>query len=119
MVLYRLHSPGGATAGVVVSFLALSSFDPGEQSQDIDRGIRGLQPGGQLHVADWGTPSNISMRIAFLSVRMLDGFKTTADNVNGLLPELFSTAGLEVAQESARYMTISGTLSLYRARKPR
>ncbi len=81
--------------------------------------FRVLRPGAQLHVADWGTPGNILMRIAFLSVQMLDGFKTTADNVNGLLPELFSTAGFEVTQESARYMTISGTLSLYRARKPR
>ncbi len=57
--------------------------------------FRVLRPGGQLHVADWGTPSNISMRIAFLSVQMLDGFKTTADNVNGLLSELLSSAGLE------------------------
>ena len=81
--------------------------------------FRVLRPGGQLHVADWGTPSNISMRIAFLSVQMLDGFKTTADNVNGLLPELFSSAGFEVGQESAQYMTISGTLSLYSAVKPR
>ncbi|MCZ6564046.1 MAG: methyltransferase domain-containing protein [Deltaproteobacteria bacterium] len=81
--------------------------------------FRVLRPGGQLHVADWGAPSNISMRIAFLSVQMLDGFKTTADNVKGLLPEMFSSAGFEEAQESAQYMTISGTLSLYRARKPR
>jgi len=81
--------------------------------------FRVLRPGGQLHVADWGAPSNISMRIAFLSVQMLDGFKTTADNVNGLLPELFSSAGFEVSQESAQYRTISGTLSLYRARKPK
>ena len=81
--------------------------------------IRVLRPSGELHVADWGKPQNRLMRVAFLSVQMLDGFKTTADNVNGLLPELFSSAGFEVAQELAQYMTISGTLSLYKARKPR
>ena len=81
--------------------------------------IRVLEPGGELHVADWGKPQNRLMRIAFLTVQMLDGFKTTADNVSGFLPELFSSAGFEEAQESAQYMTISGTLSLYRARKPR
>ncbi len=59
---------------------------------------RVLRPGGELHVADWGKPQNRLMRIAFLSVQMLDGFKTTADNVSGLLPELFSSAGFEVAQ---------------------
>ena len=79
--------------------------------------IRVLRPGGELHVADWGKPQNRLMRVAFLSVQMLDGFKTTADNVNGLLPELFSSAGFEAAQESVQYMTVSGTLSLYRARK--
>ena len=81
--------------------------------------IRVLRPGGELHVADWGKPQNRLMRIAFLSVQMLDGFKTTGDNVGGLLPELFISAGFEEAQESAQYMTISGTPSLYRARKPR
>jgi hypothetical protein len=69
-------------------------------------------------VADWGKAQNKLMRVAFLFVQMLDGFETTADNVSGLLPELFQAAGFEDIQEPTRYMTIVGTLSLYRARKP-
>jgi hypothetical protein len=69
-------------------------------------------------VADWGKAQNKLMRMAFLLVQMLDGFETTADNVRGLLPQFFRAAGFEEVEESARYMTIVGTLSLHRARKP-
>ena len=78
--------------------------------------FRVLRPSGELHVADWGKPHNWLMRVAFLSVRMLDGFKTTADNVNGLLPGLIGHVGFEDIQESRRYMTMSGTLWLYKGR---
>ena len=80
--------------------------------------FRVLRPGGELHVADLGKPHNWIMSVAFLSVRMLDGFKTTADNINGLLPVLFGYAGFEDIQQSRRYMTMSGTLGLYKAVKP-
>jgi len=81
--------------------------------------FRVLRRGGELHVADWGKAQNKLMRTAFLLVQMLDGFETTADNVSGLLPELFRAAGFEEVQETARYMTVVGTLSLHSARKPR
>lgn len=80
--------------------------------------FRVLRLGGELHIADWGKPQNWLMRVAFLWVQLLDGFETTADNVHGWLPELFRAAGFEGVQETARYATIVGTLSLYRARKP-
>jgi SAM-dependent methyltransferase len=80
--------------------------------------FRVLRPSGELHVADWGKAQNAFMRIAFLLVQALDGFNTTADNVSGILPDLFRSAGFEEVQQSTRYSTIFGTLSLYRARKP-
>lgn len=79
---------------------------------------RVLVPGGELHVADWGKPSNALMHLAFFLVQLLEGFKTTTDNVNGLLPEFFSKAGLQDVQETARYATVFGTMALYQARKP-
>ncbi len=79
--------------------------------------FRVLKPQGELHIADWGKAQNGLMRIAFLSIQILDGFRTTADNVNGLLPELMAKAGFDETKEKDRFMTLYGTLSLYKARK--
>ncbi len=78
--------------------------------------LRVLRPGGELHMADWGKPQSGVMRVAFLAVQLLDGFHTTADNIKGLLPELCAVTGLQDVEETARYATLFGTLSLYRAR---
>lgn len=57
---------------------------------------RVLQPVGELHIADWGRPVNPLMRVALLSVQLLDGFKTTRDTLLGdcrnLSPKLVITA---------------------------
>lgn len=78
---------------------------------------RVLRPDGELHVADWGKAGNPLMRSAFFLVQLLDGFKTTADNVNGLLPEFFSQAGFQDVRETARYATMFGAMALYSARR--
>lgn len=79
---------------------------------------RVLKPQGQLLIADWGKAQNKIMRIAFLSVQLLDGFKTTTDNVKGLLPQLMVEAGFDKTVETGRFMTLYGTISLYKAIKP-
>lgn len=80
--------------------------------------FRVLIPNGELHIADWGKAQNALMRMAFLPVQMLDGFRTTADNVKGLLPGLLSTAGFDDIQQTVHYSTLLGTLTLLQARKP-
>ncbi|WP_214629637.1 class I SAM-dependent methyltransferase [Paenibacillus agaridevorans] len=79
--------------------------------------FRVLKPLGELHIADWGKAQNWLMRIAYLSIQILDGFMTTADNVNGLLPQLMTKAGFARSKETDRFMTVYGTLSLYKAKK--
>lgn len=79
---------------------------------------RVLRPGGELHVADWGKANSVKMRLAFFLVQFLDGFSTTSDNVNGLLPVFFNKADFQDVTETARYATIFGTMSLYKSRKP-
>ena len=58
------------------------------------------------------------MRIACLPVQLLDGFRTTSDNVRGRLPELIAGAGFRGVAETHRERTIFGILSLYRAVRP-
>lgn len=80
--------------------------------------FRVLRPGGEVHIADWGEAQNPMMRTLFLAVQLLDGFKTTADNVKGKLMEPFQEEGFVGCRETSRQMTILGTLSFYQARKP-
>ena len=77
-----------------------------------------LEPGGELHIADWGRAQNFLMRAAFLVVQLFDGFETTADNVEGKLVGMMESAGFADVRETHREMTMLGTLSLYRARNP-
>ena len=102
----------------VISSLLFHHLTRENKVRTLKEVFRVLRPGGQLHMADWGKPQNGFMRVAFLLVQMLDGFETTTDNVKGLLPEFFRAAGFEDVQESARHMSIVGSFSLYRARKP-
>jgi ubiquinone/menaquinone biosynthesis C-methylase UbiE len=80
---------------------------------------RVLRPGGEFHIADWGRSTSPAMRLAFVGIQMLDGFATTRDSVMGVFPELLSLTGFEMVELTRNYSTLFGTLSLYRARKPR
>lgn len=77
-----------------------------------------MRPGGVLHVADWGQAANPLMRVLFYLVQLLDGFKTTADNVAGRLPQFMRECGFVDVAETRRFATPLGTISLYRAFVP-
>jgi len=80
--------------------------------------FRVLKPGAEIHIADWGKPTNRVMRWLFVFIQLLDGFSNTRDNVAGRLIELLEGAGfIEVTQTQA-FDTVFGTLALYRARRP-
>ena len=78
---------------------------------------RVLKAGGEFHVADWGFPANSLMRLGSYFIQLLDGFETTADNFDGLLPELMAEAGLEAIEEKNHFNSVFGTIRLHRARK--
>lgn len=79
---------------------------------------RVLRPGGTLHIADWGQPSNLLMEAAFLSVRLLDGFSPTRDHASGALPSLIREAGFASVETTERFSTPCGTITLLRAIQP-
>jgi ubiquinone/menaquinone biosynthesis C-methylase UbiE len=77
-----------------------------------------LQPGGQLHIADYGWQRTRAMRLAFRIVQNLDGFEDTQPNADGCMPVLMHQAGFANVAETSVIPTITGSISLYRAVKP-
>lgn len=101
----------------VISSLVFHHLDRQQKEICLREIRRVLKANGELHVADWGKAQNAFMRALFFLVQILDGFGTTRDNVNGLLPAIMTEAGFAGAGETGRFSTVFGTLSLYRARK--
>ncbi len=77
-----------------------------------------LKPGGQLHIADWGHPTNTLMRCMFLLVQLFDGVKCTQDNVEGKILSLLIDTGFTEVAKKQTFNTIFGTMTLYSALKP-
>ncbi len=57
------------------------------------------------------------MRFSFGLVQILDGFKTTNDNVRGLMPNFIGKAGFDNIFISQSISTMLGTFSYFIARK--
>ena len=79
---------------------------------------RVLKPGGEFHVADWGAPQNVLMKLASQGIVLLDG-ATTKDNFAGQLPEFIRRSGFEVVEETRHFNSLFGTIRLHKAHKPR
>ncbi len=105
------------TFDAIVSTLFFHHLSPHVKRQTAAEIARVLRPGGELHVADWGPPSDPLMRALSLSIRLLDGFEPTRDNLSGLLPPIFEAAGLAGAEQTGRLRTAFGTLCFYRAER--
>ena len=79
--------------------------------------LRVLKPNGEFHLADWDKGHNLLMKIASLTVQLLDGFQTTADNFQGRLQKIFASAGFNQVERTKQFMTVLGTLSLFKGIK--
>ena len=102
----------------VLSSLTLHHLTLSDKLYTIGEMYRTLRPGGELHIADWGRPHGLVMKLLALVVRLGDGFERTRDNLEGRLPTLCREAGFEDVHETARFATIMGTMTLYRGKKP-
>jgi ubiquinone/menaquinone biosynthesis C-methylase UbiE len=107
---YQDHSFERVVVSLVLHHLAREN-----KIRTLKEVLRILKPGGELHVADFGKPQNGLMYLISLILRH---FEEVSDNIKGLLPQMLREVGFDQVEESARYMTVFGTLSLYRARKP-
>ena len=102
----------------VLSSLFFHHLARGSKQRTLAEIARVLKPGGGLHVADWGAAQDPSMRAAFLAIQLVDGFRTTQDNVDGRLPMMMAQAGFDDVRVDRRLRTMLGTMEIVRAGKP-
>ena len=101
----------------VVTSLVFHHLDNEQKENSLKEIYRVLKPNGELDIADWGLPNNVLMRLLFYLVQILDGFKTTTDNVKGLLPNYMKSSEFKNVETLKSYNTIFGTLWLYKGIK--
>ncbi len=107
-----------ASFDVVVSSLFFHHLAPEEKRRAGEEILRVLRPGGELHVADWGKPTNPLMAVLFSLVRLLDGFANTRDHACGRLSGILRASGFESVELRGDLSTMLGTMTLLSARKP-
>ncbi|MFI6904735.1 class I SAM-dependent methyltransferase [Nonomuraea sp. NPDC050394] len=76
-----------------------------------------LRPGGRLVIADYGLQRTALMRTAFRIVQLADGRADTQPNADGILPRLMTEAGFGDVREAEVVSTITGSISVYVARR--
>lgn len=101
----------------VYSCLVFHQLDAETKSHCFNEIYRVLKPGGEVIIGDWGKAKSRLMRVMFYVVQLLDGFKTTTDNVNGLLPEYLRNAKFFDVKETGFINTRIGTFSYYKGKK--
>ncbi len=104
-----------ASFDAVVSSLFFHHLDRQQKLKVLKEIRRVLKSGGQLHIADWGEPTSIFQRLLFLIVQSLDGFHTTQDSVDGILPSIIEEAGFSKIENWKSIATSLGTIRLYQA----
>ncbi|MFQ6084441.1 MAG: class I SAM-dependent methyltransferase [Candidatus Aminicenantia bacterium] len=100
----------------VFSCLVLHHLTREKKLRMLKEMYRILRSGGELHVADFGKPNNKTME---LISSLLWKSEEAYDNVKGLLPKLFFDSGFVEVEETGRFITIFGTLYLFKAKKPK
>jgi len=110
----ELPVPSGSADVVTVS-LVLHHLLPVDKRAGLKEMKRILKPGGHLHVADWGRPSDPLMSGAFFVAQAIDGFDRTADHRAGRLPTFVEEAGFGQVERYDRFRTAFGVLELLRA----
>src|SRR5215212_7701512 len=103
---------------VVVSTLFFHHLTDEAKADTAEEIRRVLRLGGRVLIADWGRPQDPLMRMMFLNVQVLDGFRNTSSNVAGKLPEFLRDAGLGRVSVVDRMRTPLGTIEILSAVRP-
>lgn len=108
---------GEAVATIVVSSLVLHQC-PLSAKRSIAAAMHAaLRPGGRLVLLDHGEQRGWLMRRLFGIIQRLDGVELTQPNADGVLPQILADVGFLAVAEQAVIRTLTGSLSLYTARR--
>lgn len=103
----------------IVSSLVFHQVPLAEKRAGLAAIFAALTPGGELHIADYGLQRTRLMRALFRFVQTVDGYADTQPNADGILPRLMKEAGFVDIEETVVISTATGSISLYRAVRPR
>ena len=77
---------------------------------------RVLQPGGKFTILDFGAPQGAYARLVSQVMRHTERMD---DNIRGVILGMLGNAGFVGVVEMERFGTVIGSLSLYKAEKPK
>jgi SAM-dependent methyltransferase len=97
---------------VVLSTLFFHHLSDEAKLRSAEEVRRVLRPAGRAVIGDLGRPQDPLMRVAVLTVQMLDGFDVTSGSVAGRLPATLREAGLEDVSVTDRVRAPIGTLEI-------
>ncbi len=107
------------TVSKIVSSLVFHQTPIREKARILSAMSEILQPGGTLHIADYGLQRTKLTRMLFRgTVQTLDGIDDTQPNADGCLPGLIESAGFQDVEERSVISTLTGSISLYYATNP-
>jgi ubiquinone/menaquinone biosynthesis C-methylase UbiE len=111
------ESVGANSVDTVVSSLVLHQCPLPVKRAILESMHQVLRPGGKLVIADYGWQRTMLMRTAFRIVQLADGAADTQPNADGIVPELMSEAGFADVREAEVVPTVTGSISVYVARR--
>ncbi|MCB9383057.1 MAG: methyltransferase domain-containing protein [Bryobacterales bacterium] len=106
-----------ATFDRVTMTLMLHHLERDQKKAGLLEALRVLRPGGHLFVTDWTEPKGAA-RLAFVIVRLVDGFAETVDHTNGGFEELLTEIGAEQLEALRTRELAIGTITHFRMRAP-
>ena len=99
----------------IVSSLMFHHLTMEDKQRALHEAYRTLKSGGELLIIDFAKPGNFLAQAISLIMRRME---KTGDLIQGVLMAMIQRAGFQDTQISDQFMTIFGTLALYRGKKP-
>lgn len=99
----------------VLSSLVLHHLTRENRRKTLREVLRTLKPSGQFLIIDFGRPQSRMAWMISIAIRRLE---PAGDLIDGLLVQDLQFAGFQDVEIIARFLTVFGTIALYRTQKP-